>query len=107
MYQQGPIPWLGGPFDTATEFFKAQAAKAEFGISDEKLKVASGLYAAEVIPSVVSFTKSINKLADRLSAHDHGPFPLCYDDFGHNNVIVNNKYHVLGVIDWESAFARP
>ncbi|KAF8850550.1 hypothetical protein BDZ45DRAFT_769962 [Acephala macrosclerotiorum] len=106
-YQQGPIPGLGGPFDTATEFFKAWAAKAEFGMSDEQLRAASGLCAAEIIPSVTSFPKSINKLAGRLSVHDHGPFPLCHGDFGHNNVIVDDKYHVLGIIDWETAFAGP
>jgi len=106
-YQQGPIPGLGGPFDTATKFFKAWAAKVEFGMSDEQLRAASGPYAAEIIPSVTSFTKSINKLAGRLSVRDHGPFPLCHGDFGHNNVIVDDKYHVLGVIDWETAFAGP
>jgi len=106
-YQQGPIPGLGGPFDTATEFFKAWAAKVEFGMLDEQLRAASGPYAAEIIPSVASFTKSINKLAGRLSIRDHGPFPLCHGDFGHNNIIVDDKYHVLGVIDWETAFAGP
>jgi hypothetical protein len=106
-YQQGPIPGLGGPFDTATEFFKAWAAKAEFGMSDEQLQAASGPYATEIILSVNSFTKSISKLAGRLSVRDHGPFPLCHGDFGHNNVIVDDKYHVLGVIDWETAFAGP
>ena len=60
-----------------------------------------------IIPSVASFTKSINKLAGRLSVRDNGPFPLCHGDFGHNNVIVDDKYHVLGVIDWETAFAGP
>ena len=106
-YQQGPIPGLGRPFNTATEFFKAWAAKVEFSMSDEQLLAASGLYAAEIIPSIASFTKSINKLADRLSVHDHGPFPLCHGDFGHNNIIIDNKYRVLGVIDWETAFAGP
>ncbi|KAK0100468.1 hypothetical protein ONS95_008418 [Cadophora gregata] len=106
-YQQGPIPGLGGPFDTATEFFKAWAAKVEFGMSDEQLRAASGPYAAEIIPSVSSFAKAINELAGRLSIRDRGPFPLCHGDFGHNNVIVNDRYHILGVIDWESAFAGP
>lgn len=106
-YQQGPIPGLGGPFDTATEFFEAWAQKVEFGISDEKLRAASGPYAAEIIPSVSSFTDSIYKLAGRLSVRDHGPFPLCHGDFGHNNVIVDDRYHILGVIDWETAFAGP
>lgn len=106
-YQQGPIPGLGGPFDTATEFFEAWAAKVEFGLSDKQLRAASGEYAAEIIPSVTSFTESIKKLASRLSVRDHGPFPLCHGDFGHNNVVVDDKYHILGVIDWETAFAGP
>ena len=106
-YQQGPIPGLGGPFDTATDFFKAWAAKTGFGMSDEKLRAASGPYAAEIVPSVSSFTKSIDQLADKLSIRDKGPFPLCHGDFGHNNIIVDDEYHVLGVIDLESSFAGP
>ena len=76
-------------------------------MSDEQLRTASGPYAGEIIPSVSSFADSIYKLAGRLSVRDHGPFPLCHGDFGHNNVIVDDKYHVLGVIDWETAFAGP
>ncbi|KAK0368394.1 hypothetical protein CLIM01_14249 [Colletotrichum limetticola] len=106
-YQQGPIPGLGGPFNTATEFFKAWAAKATFGMTDEKLRTASGQYADEIIPSVSSFPKSISNLASKLSARDHGPFPLCHGDFGHNNIIVDDEYRVLGLIDWEASFAGP
>jgi aminoglycoside phosphotransferase (APT) family kinase protein len=76
-------------------------------MSDEQLRAASGPYAAEIIASVTSFTKSIDKLAGRQSVRDHGLFPLCHGDFGHNNVIVDDKYHVLSVIDWETAFAGP
>ncbi|WDK21047.1 hypothetical protein CGRA01v4_12336 [Colletotrichum graminicola] len=104
-YRQGPIRGLGGPFNTATEFFKAWAAKSTFGMTDENLRTASGQYADEIIPSVSSFPKSITNLATRLSAHDHGPFPLCHGDFGHNNIIVDDEYCVLGLIDWEASFA--
>lgn len=106
-YQQGPIPGLGGPFNTATEFFEAWAAQAKFGLSDEQLRAASGEYANEMVPSVSSFPESISRLASRLSARDHGPFPLCHGDFGHNNTIVDDDYHILGVIGWETAFAGP
>lgn len=106
-YEQGPIPGLGGPFNTATEFFKAWATKVKFGMTDEQLRAASGQYAAEIIPSVSSFPRSISKLASRLSVRDQGPFPLCHGDFGHNNIIVDDRYRVLGVIDWETAFAGP
>ncbi|KAM5356861.1 hypothetical protein ACJ41O_003507 [Fusarium nematophilum] len=105
--QQGPIPGLGGPFNTATEFFEAWAAQAKFGMSDEQLRAASGEYADEIMPSVSSFPESISRSASRLSVRDHGPFPLCHGDFGHNNTIVDDDYHILGVIDWETAFAGP
>ncbi|KAH8745910.1 hypothetical protein F5883DRAFT_438544 [Diaporthe sp. PMI_573] len=105
--QQGPIPGLGGPFNTATEFFQAWAAKAKFGMTEEKLREASGPYATEIIPSVFSFPESISRLAGRLSVLDCGPFPLCHGDFGHNNIIVDDAYRILGIIDWETAFAGP
>lgn len=98
---------MGGPFDTATEFFKAWAAKAKFKLSDDQLRAASGPYADEMVPSVSLFPESISKLADRLSVCNHGPFPLCHGDFGHNNIIVDDNYRVLAVIDWETAFAGP
>ncbi|KAK1657037.1 hypothetical protein BDP55DRAFT_41921 [Colletotrichum godetiae] len=106
-YRQGPIRGLGGPFNTATEFFQAWAAKTTFGMTDEELRTASGQYADEIIPSVSSFPKSISDLASRLSARDHCPFPLCHGDFGHNNIIVDDEYRVLGLIDWEASFAGP
>lgn len=106
-YHQGPIPGLGGPFDTATEFFQAWANKTKFGMTDEQLREACGPYAAEIIPSVSSFAKSIGELANTLSVRDDGPFPLCHGDFGHNNIIVDDQYHILSVIDWEMAFAGP
>lgn len=60
-----------------------------------------------MVPSVSLFPESISKLADRLSVCNHGPFPLCHGDFGHNNIIVDDNYRVLAVIDWETAFAGP
>ncbi|KAI3336838.1 hypothetical protein HD806DRAFT_19503 [Xylariaceae sp. AK1471] len=106
-YQQGSIPGLGGPFDTATKFFQAWASKTEFGLPIDRLREASGPYADEIIPSVASFPEAIRRFSSRISVRDHGPFPLCHGDFGHNNMIVDDEYHVLGVIDWESAFAGP
>lgn len=106
-YEQGPIPGLGGPFDTAAEYFSAWSKKAKFGIGEDLLRERSGPYAAEIASSVSSFPASIGKLAQGVSVRNYGPFPLCHGDFGHNNTIVDNHYHVLGVIDWEFAFAGP
>ncbi|CAD6446872.1 50f95ff2-3d3f-49b6-ad12-429a0b3eace0 [Sclerotinia trifoliorum] len=106
-YEQGPIPGIGGPFDTATEFYKAWASNIKFRMSEEELRAASGPYAAEVIQAVSSFPNAIGKIASKLSVRDNGPFPLCHGDFGHNNIIVDDKYRIVGLIDWEMAFAGP
>ncbi|CZT13631.1 uncharacterized protein RCO7_10853 [Rhynchosporium graminicola] len=106
-YLQGPIPGLGGPFDTACQFFEAWATNIEFGSPEDKIRAASGQYADELLPSISSFKEAIHRLAGRLSIRNHGPFPLCHGDFGHNNIIVDDQYHILGVIDWETAYAGP
>ena len=81
-YRQGPIPGLGGPFETATEFFRAWSAKVEFGLSQDQLKEAAGPFADELSASALSFKKLVNDLAGGLSIRNEGPFPLCHGDFG-------------------------
>lgn len=106
-YLQGPIPGLGGPFETATEFFKAWATKIEFGLTESQLKEAAGPFAGEVSLSASSLKSWIHSNAEKISVCNKGPFPLCHGDFGHNNMIFDDKYRLLGVIDWEGAFAAP
>jgi hypothetical protein len=101
-YQQGPIPGIGGPFNTATEFFKAWAAGTEFGMTVERLQAASGQYADEIMHAVRTFPTSVSDLAEELSTRDHGPFPLCHGDLGHNKIVVDDA-----MIDWEMACAVP
>lgn len=67
----------------------------------------TGPFTDEVVPSVSSFPGSISQLASRLSVLDRGPFPLCHGDFGHNNIIVDDTDHIIGVIEWETTFAEP
>lgn len=105
--QQGPIPGLGGPFATTTEFFQRWCAKATFRLTSDRLQQSCGPYAAELIPSIESFPRKLAMVASRISKPDKGPFPLIHGDFGHNNVVVNNDYQIIGVIDWEKAFAAP
>ncbi|KAJ5837501.1 uncharacterized protein N7525_002689 [Penicillium rubens] len=106
-FDQGPIPGIGGPFETATEFFQAWAAKVEFGISEAKLREAAGSFADELSFSASSFISLVETLAGNLSVQDKGPFPLCHGDFGHNNMVFDDEYNLLGVIDWEAAYAGP
>jgi hypothetical protein len=103
-YDQGPIPGIGGPFDTATEFFKAWSLKAQFGRKEEELRAASGNYADEIVNSVSSSANSIGKLAEQLPLQDHGPFPLYNHDIGHNNMLFNDDWCVIGAIDWEQTW---
>ncbi|KAI5867868.1 phosphotransferase enzyme family-domain-containing protein [Durotheca rogersii] len=105
--QQGPIPGLGGPFDTATQFFQAWATKAKFGVTDEQLRQASGAYADEIAQSVSVFAKSISDLASKLSLRDGGPFPVWNSDWGWNNNVYDEDGNLLGSVDWEKTFAAP
>ncbi|EDN04741.1 predicted protein [Histoplasma mississippiense (nom. inval.)] len=106
-YRQGPIPGLGGPFETAAEFFRAWSAKVKCSLSQDQLKEAAGSFANELSASASCFKQLVNDLAGGLSIHNDGPFPLCHGDVGHNNIIFDDKYRLLDVIDWEGAFAGP
>ncbi|KAL4983750.1 hypothetical protein BDW68DRAFT_181277 [Aspergillus falconensis] len=106
-YEQGAIPGIGGRFDTAADYFRAWATKAEFGLTKDELSVAAGQYADDILQSTLSFLSLIQITADKLSLNNYGPFPLCHGDFGHNNMVFDDKYRSLGVIDWETAFAAP
>lgn len=105
--QQGPIPGLGGPFTTAEDFFQAWCDNARFGLSTVQLLAACGVYAAEIVPSIESFPTDLAKMTSQLSKFNNGPFPLTHGDFGHNNIVVGHDWRILGVIDWEKAFAAP
>jgi hypothetical protein len=106
-YRQGPLPTLGGPFDTAADYFRAWAAKVEFGLSKSRLRDAAGQYTDEVSRSLSAFREWVNDNAECLSVNNTGPFPLCHGDFGHNNIVFDDGYRLLGVIDWETAFTAP
>lgn len=106
-YRQGAIPGLGGPFETAEEFFRAWTMTTEFGLSEEELKEASGPYSEEILASTSSFLPLIKTVASKIFSNNHGPFPLYHGDFGHNNMVFDDNYRLLGVIDWEYAFAAP
>ncbi|KAI9931874.1 hypothetical protein MW887_010458 [Aspergillus wentii] len=41
------------------------------------------------------------------SANDHGPFKIWCDNLRPSNVLVNKNLQIVGVIDWEFAYAAP
>jgi hypothetical protein len=98
-YDVGPIPDLGGPFETATEFFKAWAAHAKFPSSEERIrKMIRVEFVEEVLSSIRRFPGRIQSLASVLSAHNKGPFPIYHPDLFQHNAIVDDGFDVLAVI---------
>jgi hypothetical protein len=61
----------------------------------------------DIVQSINDFPPKLTQLSTRLSKENEGPFPLCHTDFGHNNIIVDDNYNILGFIDWEHATAVP
>lgn len=49
----------------------------------------------------------IHQLAPLISRYDQGPFRIFHPDFAVHNVIVDEEYNILSVIDWEFAFTGP
>ena len=98
-YDVGPLPDLGGPFSTATEYLTAWAEAAKFPDMDGASE--------EIRTSIMDFPNKMKALAANIAVQDHGPFPLVHDDFGHNNIVVDDDYNILGVIDWENASSMP
>ncbi|KAF6831962.1 hypothetical protein CPLU01_06479 [Colletotrichum plurivorum] len=111
-YEAGPIPGIGGPFDTAAAFFEAWAATAKFKRGKEEiaqmLQRAGPISAEEMVKIIEEFPSQIRDMAAHLPIPNEGPFPLCHDDFLHSNIMVDEaSFEVTGVIDWEGAWTAP
>jgi Phosphotransferase enzyme family len=81
---------LGGPYQTATEYYRAWAAK-------NLTKQEEGS----------DFVTRIEEASSFISTHDNGPFRLIHSDFSRHNVIVDDDFNMLAVIDWEKSFVGP
>lgn len=106
-YDVGPLPGLGGPFISATEYFEAWAKSARYVDSMDRVKQIWGEGYEEIIAQIAALPLRVGELASKIAARDRGPFPLFHVDFGHNNIVVDDDYSVLGVIDWEHACSVP
>ncbi|KAJ5249537.1 hypothetical protein N7524_011853 [Penicillium chrysogenum] len=110
-YECGPLPGIGGPFDTATEFFEAWANNVKFKWDKETIAcmMQRGPISAEQMNAIIeNFPSQIKAIASRLSVCNDGPFPLAHDDFLHSNIMVDeSSFDVTGIIDWEGAFTVP
>lgn len=106
-YDLGPIPNIGGPFDTAAEFFLAWASHAKYPLPEATVRQRCGEYADKILSSIEVFPRQVKSLAKSLSSSNGGPFPLYHPDFLHSNIIVDDDYNVLSIIDWEGAWTVP
>lgn len=109
-YEIGPIPLLGGPFDSASDFLRAWGSTMRFTWSRSRLmEIYGDELGSRIAQNIEDFPRKIRELANNLtlSENDHSPFPLWHPDFGHNNIIVNDNYELLSVIDWEGAITAP
>ena len=91
-FEQGPISGIGGPFETATEFFKAWAANVTFRLPEAEIRKKGGNLAEDLSSSASSFKHLVDTYARGLSVRDEGLFPLCHGDFGHNNIVFDDNY---------------
>lgn len=102
----GPLPSIGGPFDTVTEYLEAWAKTVQFPYMDT-LRESCGDKSDKIETSILSFPLRVKELAATIPIRNQGPFPLMHNDFGHNNIVVDDNWKVLGVIDWEHAWSAP
>jgi Phosphotransferase enzyme family len=57
--------------------------------------------------SSVTLPLIVQELIHHYCRNTSGPFRLCNTDFGSHNVLVNDKFEVVGVIDWGGLMAAP
>lgn len=107
-YDIDPIPGLGGPFETAADYFTAWANSVKFPLNAAKIRAYSPPHIAdELVTSIQRFPDRMKENLGRIIVRNEGPFPLYHPDFLHSNVIVDEKYNILSVIDWENAGTVP
>lgn len=105
----GPIPGIGGPFDTAASFIQEWATRIKFPSDESYLrKVLPPSVIDEILEGNSQFPSRLAKLASNGKQFTReGPFPIRHNDLFHSNVIVTKAYDVVGVIDWENSYTVP
>lgn len=73
----------------------------------DTLRVSCGDNRNKIEASILGFPFRVKELAATIPIRNHGPFPLVHNDFGHNNIVVDDEWNVVGVIDWEHAWSAP
>lgn len=107
-YDIDAIPGLGGPFDTASDYFVAWSNAVKHPMKESEVRARSpGHLHDEILRSHKYFPRKILANLHKMTIRNEGPFPLFHPDFRHSNVIIDSDYKILSVIDWENAGTVP
>lgn len=103
-YSVGPLPGIGGPFDSAAQFLEAWADHLKFPYSEETIRERTPpQFVDEILESIRSFPSRLKELAKEFSFQT-GPFPLFHTDLYCSNILLASQYYV---IDWEDSCVLP
>jgi hypothetical protein len=107
-YDVDAIPGLGGPFETAAEYFAAWGKTVKFPSRETDIRSRLPYHLQdEMLASIGDFPGQIEENRHKFLVKNEGPFPLCHRDFRHSNVIIDSNYNILSVIDWDNAGTVP
>jgi hypothetical protein len=111
----GPLPapfGFEGPFTSAADYFLSWAAHAEFGNLDflhGRLEDNDGLRSLK--QAVISFPSRLKSAVEKRSPRNptgyENRYPIVHRDFLLHNILFDDTYNIVGVIDWEFAHSAP
>ena len=108
----GPLPapfGFEGPFSSAVDYFFSWASHAEFGNTDflrDRHEDNDGLRSLK--QAVISFPSRLKSaMESRNPVGCENGYPIVHRDFLLHNILFDDAYNVVGVIDWEFAHSAP
>jgi len=106
-YSVGPIPGIGGPFETSADFFVQWAAGAAFPLEKHKVQqITPSEHFGEVWNSIVNFPSQVAKFAESYNFRK-GPLPVIHGYLYRSNILMSGDCNVDAIIDWEDAIVAP
>jgi hypothetical protein len=91
-YYIDSIPGIGGPFSNASDYYRAWALSQQDNPQRQNKS---------------DFPQRVSSASEFLSSKPNGPLALSHPDFGYHNLLVDNDYNMVAVIDWGGAQVRP
>ncbi|KAK4156049.1 hypothetical protein C8A00DRAFT_41427 [Chaetomidium leptoderma] len=95
-FDVGPIPNIGGPFDTAADYLEAWARTARFPYKEATIRPRTPAHLVDGCRSWLGASRSKT-----------GPFRSSTRTSTAATSIIDEEYNILSVVDWENAFVGP